>query len=110
MLASAQKQHAEANSSLFIHVQELNCGAPLGCLPLDAAIRRESEVLSPRLTPGIVQRHDEAGFGINRRDVGPLLQVAADATETQVRRIVRTKVLLPDDVVDLMGQDRCVLR
>ncbi|MDP3207909.1 MAG: hypothetical protein Q8M65_02065 [Rhodoglobus sp.] len=58
----------------------------------------------------MIQRHEKAGLGINRCDVGSLVQVAADAAETQVARIIRSTVLFPNDVVDLMRQKRRNLR
>jgi hypothetical protein len=50
------------------------------------------------------ERHDPAGFGVNRSNIGPLLQVAADATQAQVGYIVRPKMLPSDDVIDLVGE------
>jgi hypothetical protein len=54
----------------------------------------------------MIQRYNEARFRVNGCDVWALLQVATNTAETQVGRIIRTAVLSPDDVVDLMGQNR----
>lgn len=57
----------------------------------------------------MMERDDDPCFGINRRYVGALLQVTTDATKTQVGNLVRSTMLLPDDMVDLMGQNRRLL-
>lgn len=109
MPAPAQKQRAQTSSVFIIHVQELDSCAPLSRQPADGSVRRRREMLSPRVASGMVQRHDKVGLGVDRCDVRALLQVATNAAETQVFDLVRSTMLFPDDVVDLMGQDRRVL-
>ena len=103
---SAQQQGAQAHSLFVVHLQELNGGAPGGSQPGDDTIRGEREALSPRGAPGMMKRYDSTRLGINRRNVGALLQVATDAAQAQVGSLIRSTMLLSDDMVDLMGQNR----
>ena len=56
------------------------------------------------------QGHDDAGSWIDRRNIRTLLQIAANATETQIVQVIGPLVLSSDDVINLMEQDRCLLR
>ncbi|WP_234023025.1 hypothetical protein [Sorangium cellulosum] len=79
MSAPPQQERAQASSILVVHVQELDSRAPLRCKPVDDCIRFRDEVLSPRVPPGMIELYDKLGLGVNRRDILPLLQVAANA-------------------------------
>lgn len=52
------------------------------------------------------ERGNAIRFWIDRRNVWPLFQVAMDASETEVFRVIGAVVLAADDVVDLMWKDR----
>lgn len=58
----------------------------------------------------MIQRYEHARLGVNRRDIGTLVQVATDTAEAQVSRVIGPSVLFSNDMVDLMRQKRCALR
>ena len=60
-------------------------------------------MLLPCIGSRVVQRNEQASLGVNRRTIGSLVQVASNAGQAQVGRIIGPPVLSPDDVVDLMG-------
>jgi hypothetical protein len=86
-----------------IHVHELHGGAPLRRQSMQSSILVQGEVISPRMASGMEQRNDGAVYRIYRCDIGAFLQIAANAAQTKVVRIVWPMVLTGDDVVDLMG-------
>ena len=47
---------------------------------------------------------------IYRRDVWPLLQIAMQATEAKIIFVISATMLLRDNVIDLVREDRCSLR
>lgn len=108
--ASAQQQSAQSKSVLLVHVQKLDRCAPFGRQLADGSIQRRREMLAPRVASRMKQRHDRTRFGVNRCDVWALLQVTSDATETKIGTVVRAAMLFADNVIDLMRQNRRVLR
>lgn len=76
---------------------------------MQPAVLAHGEVISPCVVPGMKQGHDKIGPWIYRSDIGTLLQVASDATQTQVIFIICSMVLAGNDVVDLMRQNRGLL-
>jgi hypothetical protein len=72
-------------------------------------VRLEEEMLVPSVEPRVEQADNRKAprrDRIDRRDVGALLEVAAQAAEAQVVRLVGAEVLARDDVIHLMRQDR----
>ena len=62
----------------------------------------------PALLARMKQGHDVVrtpGFRVRRRNVGPLFQVTAQATQAQITLLIGPHVLLGDDMVDLMGEN-----
>ncbi len=107
--ASAEQQCAQSHSLLVVHPHHLDGRASRGRQASNGSIRPSGEMFLPRLPPGVIERHDEVGLGVDGRDIRPLLQVAANAAQAQIVGIVRSAVLPSDDVVNLMGQNRRVL-
>lgn len=60
-----------------------------------------AEVIHPTLRARVEQRYDLLRFGIDARDVRPLVRVAPEARQGEVRFDGRTAMFLRDDVVDL---------
>jgi hypothetical protein len=73
-------------------------------------VRVEGEVLPPPLAPRVKEGDNEASFGIDGGEVRSLLLVAPDAAQTEVVDVIGPLVLLSDDMIDLMREDRRFLR
>jgi hypothetical protein len=58
----------------------------------------------------MMKRNDEICLGVDRCYIGPFLQVATNATQAQVPDIVGPTVLPSNDMVDLMRENRRILR
>lgn len=56
------------------------------------------------------ESHDELRIWIHGRNVRSFLQVAADTAEAKVLGVIGSTVLPPNDVIDLMRQNRRILR
>ncbi|CAN5900513.1 hypothetical protein BH23GEM7_BH23GEM7_30910 [soil metagenome] len=98
-----EKLGSQLEPARVVHGEQANRGS---------AARRESlqispacaEVLLPLVSPGVKERHDLTGEGIDSRQVGSLVQVTAVAGQSQVIEVVRAAVLPGDDVLDVVGQ------
>src|SRR4029453_18205089 len=65
----------------------------------------QAEMLAPVVAPGMIEQDDVAGLRIDRRQVGPLMPVAPEATQCQVGFIRGSTVLLSDHVIDLVWHE-----
>jgi hypothetical protein len=73
----------------------------------------QPKVLVPALLSRMKQGYDMvriSGFRVRGRDVGPLLKVTAQTTQTEIALLIGPHVLLGDDVVDLMRKNGGALR
>ena len=104
---------AQLHTLIRVEIQEPRCGATFPSHALYVPIFSELKVGVPTLLARMKQRHDAVGtpgFGVCRRDVGALFEVTAQATQAQIILLIRTPVLLSNDVVDLMRQNGRSLR
>lgn len=110
MPTPAQQQHAQRYPLRIIRFQEPDGHAPLRGQPVQPTLCVEGEVLPPPLAPRMKEGDNEAVLGVDGGEVRSLLQVTADATQTEVVHVVGSMVLLSDDMIDLMREDRRFLR
>jgi hypothetical protein len=55
---------------------------------MQASVLAQGEVLSPGMTPGMKQGHDEVSLRIYRCDIRALLQITTNATQAEIIRII----------------------
>ena len=58
----------------------------------------------PFVAPGVEERHENIGRGVEGAGVAPFPEIATDAGVGEVGRIRETPVLTADDVIDLVGR------
>lgn len=96
---------SQLNSIVAVHGQQVYRGTT-GSSQSNNAKFIKLEVVAPNVSPRVVQFCNRSGLGINGRDVGAFLQVAPNAAQAKVARVVRPTVLSTDNVIDVMGQHR----
>jgi hypothetical protein len=72
---------------LPVHVEKVDGRASFGGKPEDSNIE-ESEVVPPEMLAWVVEGRHSTGVRIDGGDVRALLQVAADAAQAKVLRLV----------------------
>src|SRR5438270_450526 len=88
----------------FIQPQQKDGDAANGGQAGDAPCY-EAEVLGPVMLPGVKERRERAGLGIERAEIRALVPVAREAGEGQVVQYGLSTVLQRDDVIDLVGEE-----
>ena len=66
-------------------------------------------MVNPGITARVEERGHLPGIGVDAGDVGALVQVAMDAGQGEVRRIIGPAVLLRGDVLDVEGREIMLL-
>ena len=107
------QQPSQLHPFLSVEVQQSPRGSAFRRQSLYATVFSEMKVLLPPLLPGMKEGDDAVlalVFRVRRRDVGTLLEVTAQATQAQITLLIRTHVLLGDDMVNLMRKNGRSLR
>ena len=96
---------SQLHSIVAVHGQQFYRGTT-GSSQSNNARFIKLEVIVPSVSPRVVQFCNRSGLRINRRDVGSFFQVAPNAAQAKVARVVRPTVLSTDNVIDLMGKNQ----
>ncbi len=93
-----QRQATQSASLIVIHIEQ-DHGAFADCGQADDAIATHFKVVVPILRSRIEEWNN---FSIHqRREIWPLLKIAPMARKAEIGAIVRSAVLLRDDVLDV---------
>lgn len=98
---SPNQRVTKRKTVLAVHVEKVDGSASFGSQPKDSSLEN-SEVMAPYVPAWVVEGGYQTSVRIDRSDIRALLQIAPDAAKAQVFDIVRTMVLTPNDVIDLV--------
>lgn len=87
-------------SRFFIHPEQANGNAPLGCQRCDT-FPNDGEMLVPALGARMKEPTDLAGVRVDPRDVGPLEQIATTTRESEVVFRIGSTMLTGNNVLDV---------
>ena len=90
-----------------VHVKQTHSAAPAWCDSLDVPIA-DRKMFCPPHRPRVEDFNDLIGFGINRRKIWPLPQIASRARPGQAVRVVVSAMNARDNVINVEWQIECV--
>jgi hypothetical protein len=102
-LAASDKLGPPLDSSLIVHREDLN-SRPADRAEADDARALEGEVIRPRVSARMEQRHDIVIRRVDSCQIRSFVQVATIASEREVLEVVRAAVLSRGDVFDVMAK------
>ena len=102
---SAHAGHSHAEAIFGIHIQHAD-RRPANCGQVGKKASIPCEVFLPRLNARMEKLDDLRGVGIDPGQVRALVQIARDAGEGEVCKVITAAVLFRHDVFDLELGDR----